>query len=168
MQIHYVRPSGHGRDRKRPGDALAKTCDIRNNPVVFPTPERPAASEARLYLVQHKQRLMPRTPPPQGLHVLGGRECRASTLIGFHDYAGDIRRFHAALAELVLETLEGRFPVAPAIGKGNLHEAGIEVHDPFFERRNPAGLLRSERAPVERVLVRHDDVLQLPAVLYAP
>ena len=120
---------------------------------------RAGAAEAGLHFVADQQRFMPGAPLPQRLHVLRRRESGAAALVGLEDDAGHVLRLHAVLAQAALEELERRVRRAEAIRERNLHEARVEVDDPFLERRNAAGLLRPQRAAVKRLVVRDDHVL---------
>ncbi len=56
---------------------------------------------------------------------------------------------------------------AESVGKRNLHEAFVQVDDPFLEHRDSAGLLRPESPPMKRLIEGYDDVLPAPAHLDA-
>src|SRR5205814_335686 len=88
----------------------------------------------------------------------GSKRCTPA-LIGFEQHARHGLRLYSLLAETPLEEFERTVSSAVAIGKFHLHEAWIEIDDPFLEGRNTARLLRSERAAMKRFIEAHDHVL---------
>ena len=83
------------------------------------------------------------------------------------NHAGNVRWLDALLPDRTQETFERRVGSAKSIGERNLHEARVEVADPLLQYRNAAHLLRAQRAPVKRLVERHDNVLRASAGLHA-
>ena len=155
MQVHHIGPAGDGSQRQRAGYALAEAHQIRHDAVMLEAPQRAAASEAGLHFVANQQRLVARAPLPQRLHVLRRRERGAATLVSLEDHARHVRRLDALLLQAALEEVEGGIRRAEAVRKLHLREAAVEIHDPLFQRRNAAGLLRPQ-CPAVKGLVETD------------
>src|SRR5207237_7040131 len=104
-------------------------------------------------------------PLPQRLHIRRRSEGRAASLISLQDHAGHVLRLDAVFAQAALEQVKGGVRRAETVRKRNLHEAGVQVDDPFLQRRDAAGLLRSERTAVERLVIGNNHVLRAAAGL---
>jgi hypothetical protein len=124
-------------------------------------------AKAGLHFVADQKRLVACTPLAQRLHVLHRRERGAAALVGFKDHAGHVARLHVVLAQGAFEAVEGIVGGAETVGKRDLHKAGIQVDDPFFQHRDAAGLLGAEGAAVEGFVVGDNHVLAAPAGLGA-
>src|ERR1019366_5962938 len=110
-----------------------------------------------------QQRVMACAPLAQRLDVCGRGERGAAALGGLEDYACDIARLDIAFAQSALEPFKGIVGGTKPIRKRNLHEAGIEIHNPVLKRRNSASLLRSQRAAVEGFVIGDDYMRGVPA-----
>src|SRR5664279_1770835 len=107
-------------------------------------PKRSSPTETRLHFVEHQQGVVAIAPRSQRLHVLNRRKRRRAALIRLHNDSADVVRGNALAGELGLKALETRVFGPETVGKWHLNEAGIEVDDPVFQRRNPARQLRSQ------------------------
>src|SRR6476660_478472 len=128
-------------------------------------PECSRAAEAGLNFVAGEQSVMRLGPLPQLLHILRRSEGRAAALVRLQDDASDIRPRDARVGQRLQERIERHVGGAESVGERNLHEAFVEVDNPLLERGDAAGLLRTQRASMERFLERHDDVLRAAADL---
>src|SRR5690348_1174949 len=104
-------------------------------------PQRAGAAESGLHLVAHQQCLVPGAPLAQRTHVLGRREGRTATLVRFQDYSGYVIRLDSELTQRASEAFKRSIRRPKTVGEGYLHEAWIEIADPFLERRDAANLL---------------------------
>ncbi|MGC4052521.1 MAG: hypothetical protein QM757_24585 [Paludibaculum sp.] len=130
-------------------------------------PERTGAAEAGLDLIEDEQGAVAVAPLPQGLDVL--RRCKGggTALVGFQHDRADLAGRHAVFGQGSLEELEAGVLGPVAVGEWDLDEAGIEVADPLLQDGDAAYLLGAERAAVEGLLERDDDVLGASADLVA-
>ena len=79
--------------------------------------------------------------PRRGTEWSIPRERGTAALIRFEDHACDVLRFDPLLAQRALEAIKGGVRGAEAVGEGDLHEAGVQVHDPLLQFRDAAGQL---------------------------
>ena len=78
-------------------------------------------------------------------------------------HAADLLGADALFGQRLFEQVEARVLAAEAVGIGYLNERGVERADPFLERRDSAGELRTERSTVKRAFEADDDLLVGPA-----
>src|SRR5579863_6988534 len=100
------------------------------------------------------------------MHIFGRREGPAAALVGLQDDSGNVVGLNAQLAQRPAEALERCVRRAKTIWKRYLHEAWVEVADPFLERWYAASLLRTERPAVKGFIIRDHHVLRAPARLH--
>src|SRR5512139_718408 len=102
------------------------------------SPHGPATAETGLHFIANQQRLMLIAPAAEGLHVSRRSEAGAAALVSFQHHACDVARLHARLAQTTFEVGERGVGSAESVRERDLHKAGIEIHDPFLQSRNPS------------------------------
>ena len=131
-------------------------------------PQRAGATESGLHFVEHQQRAVALAPLAQAFGIGRRREGGRAALVGLHEHAGHVGGVDARIPQAALEQVEGGVLGPEAVGKGHLHEARVEIDDPFLQRWDAARLLRAHGAAMESFLEGDDDVLTAPAVADAP
>ena len=117
---------------KRARNTLSEQRQIRHYAVVLKAPHGSGSSKTGLHFVQNQQCFVTVAPLSKRPHILGGSESGACALVSLHQYAAMFSWIDILFVEAALKMIEGCIGSAEAIRKRHLHEAGIQVADPFL------------------------------------